>query len=476
LLFLMVFACTTTMPSLAQAASATPVDAPQAQPKPAAQVKVMSIPVREGIDDPVLYILRRGLKQAIEGKYDAVVLDMETPGGSLATTFEILKALEKFEGLTITYINREAISAGALISAGTHEIWFAPQGVIGAAAPVMSGGKDIDVTMKEKIVSYLKARVRSISEGKGYRGEVISAMIDADEELKIGDKVIKAKGKLLSLTATEAVAMYGEPPQKLLGEGVANTLDALLESKYGRGGYQLTKLEASWSENLAVMLNGITPILMGLGLLALFIEFKTPGFGFFGISGIILLAVVFLSNYVAGLSGHEPILVFVLGLLLVLLELFFFPGIVVVAMTGLILMIGSLVWSMTDLWPNQPLTITTDLVVQPIASVGLGLLVAMALGVVVVRFLPKGWLWDRMIVSSVVEGAAQSSGSAPAEETVISSLIGATGVAVSALRPSGQVEIGGHRYEARVEVGIVEPGEPIVVRARSDFGLVVEKA
>ena len=195
-------------------------DQPVSKATPA---KVVVIPIRGQIAKPELYILRRGLKEAIEDKVDTIVLDMETPGGSLEVTFDMLKALGKFPGKTVTYINREAISAGALISAGTDEIYFAPDGIIGAAAPVLATGIEIESTMRGKIVSYLKARVRSMSEGKGYRGEVISAMIDMESELKIGDEVIKQKGELLSLTAQEAVKTYGDPPQPLLGAGIAET-------------------------------------------------------------------------------------------------------------------------------------------------------------------------------------------------------------------------------------------------------------
>ena len=173
---------------------------------------VVIIPVRTQIAKPALFVLRRGLKEAIEQNVDTIVLDMDTPGGALNVTFDILLALEKFPGKTVTYVNREAISAGALISAGTDEIWFSPAGVIGAAAPVLATGGEIDETMRAKIVSYLKARVRSISEGKGYRGEVISAMIDSESEFKIGDEVIKKEGELLSLTAQEAVKLYGDIP------------------------------------------------------------------------------------------------------------------------------------------------------------------------------------------------------------------------------------------------------------------------
>ncbi|HTL66788.1 MAG TPA: NfeD family protein [Lacunisphaera sp.] len=438
---------------------------------------VYVIPVKSEINRPILYILRRGLKEA-DQKADAVVLDMDTPGGALDVTFDIMEALGKFHGETLTYVDKEAMSAGAFISATTGEIWFAPDAVIGAAAPVSAEGKDIDPTMKQKVVSYLKARVRAISEGKGYRGEVISAMIDADYELKIGDKVLKPKGELLSLTATEANRTYGDPPLPLLGAGVARDIDAMLTKKFGADHYTIRQFEVTWSEVLAQYLTKFSPVLLGLGLLALFIEFKTPGFGAFGIIGIVLLGIVFLGNYVAGFSGHEPLLVFAVGLLLLALELFFFPGVAVLALLGLILMLGSLVWAMADLWPGQPLTVawSGDAFVRPIQNLGLGLVIAVGLGLLLARFMPKGWMWDKMVVASTSGGIAQRTGASPDSAGEIGALVGQRGVAATALRPSGQVEIAGRRFEAKVEVGAVYPGEAIIVRGRTDFALIVEKA
>ena len=439
---------------------------------------VYIIPVREEINTPTLYILRRGLKEAIAQKADAVVLDMNTPGGALNVTFDIMEAIGKFKGETLTYVNKEAMSAGAFISATTGEIWFAPDAVIGAAAPVSSEGKDIDVTMKQKVVSYLKARVRAISEGKGYRGEVISAMIDADYELKIGDKVIKPKGELLSLTASEANKSYGEPALPLLGAGIASDISTLLTKKYGASNYEIKQFEVTWSENLAQYLTRLSPVLLGLGLLALFIEFKTPGFGIFGISGITLLAIVFLSNYVAGFSGHEPLLLFAIGLLLLALEIFFFPGVAVVAVIGIVLMLGSLVWAMADLWPGVPLTVawSGDAFITPLQNLALGLLLTAGLGVALARFLPQGWIWDKMIVGATIGGSAQVAGSGPSAAQEITGLIGQLGVAVTVLRPSGQIEIVGRRFEAKVEVGSIDAGEQVRVRGRTDFGLIVERA
>ena len=445
--------------------SSAPVNAPGSTPK-----RVVVIPVRDQIASPILYVLRRGLKEAIDQKADVVVLDMKTPGGALDVTFDIMEALAKFPGATITYVNPEAVSAGAFISATTDEIWFAPDGVIGAAAPVTSEGKDVDVTMKQKIVSYLKARVRSISEGKGYRGQVISAMIDADYELKIGGKILKEKGELLSLTATEASATYGVPARSLLAAGIAKDIDALLTKKYGVAGYTLTTLEITWSERLAVFLNAISPILIGLGILALYIEFKTPGFGVFGITGITLLVVVFLGNFVAGLSGHEPLLVFAIGVLLVGLEIFLFPGMVVPALTGIVLMLGSLLWSMADIWPNQPVEFSDALFVAPIQKLLVGLLVAGGLLALLARFLPHGWIYNRLAVG----GAVLGSGVAPEVTNELATMVGREGVAATALFPSGQVEIDGRRYEARLEVGFVEAGTPIRVVRCTDFSLIVE--
>jgi membrane-bound serine protease (ClpP class) len=437
--------------------------------------RVYVIPVRQQIGSAVLYVVRRGMKEAIEQKADAVVIDMDTPGGALDTTLEIMEALGRFPGTTITFVNTEAISAGAFIAAATDEIWLEPHGKIGAAAPVSASGQDIDKSMRQKIVSYLKAEVRARSEGKGYRGQVISAMIDEDYELKIGDEVLKPKGELLTLTASEAAKTFGEPPQSLLSAGTAKDLNDLIAQRFGPEKPAIVRLELTWSEDVAAWLNAISPVLLGLGLLLLFIEFKTPGFGIFGIAGISCLAIVFLGNYVAGLSGHEPILVFGLGLLLVAIELFFFPGIFVAAVAGLLLMLGSLVWSMMDHWPKEavPVEWTSDLLVAPLLNLSLGILIAVTLGLALARFLPRGWIWNRLVLATEIGGDAMSE---PASGDADDSLIGAEGVAVSALRPGGEVEVAGRRYEASVEVGDVEAGAAVVVRRRTGFGLIVERA
>ncbi len=458
--------------SAALAADSAPVAGP-----PSGKVSVVVIPVREEINSPALYILRRGLKDAITQNATVVVLDMKTPGGSAQTAFDMMEALGKFPGQTITFVNPEAMSAGAFIAAATGEIWFTPDGVIGAAAAVTENGEDIPETMRLKLNSYLRAKMRALSEGKGYRGDVISAMIDKDYELKIGDKVLKGKGELLSLTATEASKSYGDPPQPLLAAGIAKNVNDLLTKKFGAQGFEVRTLEVTWSEELAAWLTRLSPIFLGLGLLGLFLEFKMPSHGLFAAGGVALLAVVFLSSYVAGLSGHEPMLAFAFGLLLVAAEIFFVPGSVILGLSGLVFMLGSLVWAMADLWPGEPISVAWagDAFARPFANLGLGMVIAVVIAALLWRFLPSGWFVDRLIVHSASGGAAQAAGSAPGLARQFGGLVGRQGVAATALRPGGQIEIDGRRFEATVGVGVIDAGTPIVVRGHTDFGLVVEK-
>jgi len=116
-----------------------------------------------------------------------------------------------------------------------------------------------------------------------------------------------------------------------------------------------------------------------------------------------------------------------------------------------------------------------DLLLGPLTNLGLGVLLALGLGVALARFLPRGWFWDRMILGSAIAATAQGAQLETAAEAR-EPLLGQRGVTVTALRPAGQVEIEGRRYEARVEVGALDAGVPVVVTRRMDFGLVVERA
>lgn len=435
------------------------------------QTSVYIIPIEGEISTAQLYILRRGLKEAVQNEIDVVILKMNTPGGEMETTLKIMEALENFKGTTITYVDTEAISAGAYIAASTNEIYFNPKGILGAAAVIQSGGTEVGATLKQKIDSYLRAKIRTYHTTEyRYRADVIRAMMDVDYVFKIDDKVIKDKGELLTLTAHEAMAKYGEPPQPLLAAGIVDNIDNLLKEKYGDAGYQIKKFDLTWSEYLARWMNKITPLLLGLGMLCIFIEFKTPGFGIFGILGIALLLVVFASSYAAGLAGHEEIIVFFLGLLLVGVEIFILPGIFIAGILGILMILGSIIWALADIWPGSDFQITPELFVQPLIDLALGLIIAFVGIAIVGKFFLHSWISNILVLHSSV---GQNANIEEKEDKGVK--IGDQGIAVTDLHPWGEIEISGKRYGARVGVEAVNKHSLVEVVGKEDFGLIVKK-
>lgn len=464
-----------------------PVITPEERAKPLlsedGKVHVYRVPITEGISKPNLFILRRSIKQAIEQDVNVIVLDMDTPGGRLDVTLEMMELLERFDGETITYVNKDAISAGAYISMATDSIYFASDGVMGAAAVVAGSGQEIDESMKAKINSYLLARMRSYTEEFPYRAEVIRAMADLDYELEIGGKVLKAEGELLSLTATEAVELFGDPPRPLLADGIAADIDDLLVQRYGPDVTVLETFEISWSEEAAKYLDSIAPILLGLGLLLLFVEFKTPGFGIFGIAGLTLVAIVFASNYLAGLAGFEAILFFILGLVFIVVDIFLLPGTFVFLVIGLVFIVGSLLWSLSDIWPvpngdgpgGFSFTVEMDSVWMALYEI-VGAFAIALLGLWLIwRFLPNTPVYGRLVHSTsgampdpVISGGGEFRGTDSLPD------VGSTGTVVSPMHPLGEVSIDGKRYQATVAIGSLDRGTPIVVTGYKNFNLLVE--
>lgn len=433
---------------------------------------VYVIPITETIAKPNLFILRRGLKEAIEKDIDMVLLEMDTPGGRVDVTIEMMEMLARFDGVTATYVNDEAISAGSFITAATEEIYFAPTGKIGASAVIMGGGQEVPETAKLKIESYLRANIRALTEGYRYRSEVIRAMLDAEYELIVDGEVIKPAGELLTLTASEAVKEYGEPPKPLLGKGIYDSIDDLLDARFGPGNYVIKDFEVTYSERIAKWMDSFAPALLGIGLLMLFFEFKTPGFGVFGIGGIVMIGVFFISQHIAGLAGNEAILIFALGIILVFVELFFFPGIFIFALSGLALIIGSLLWAMVDVWPEEPLQLSPELFAEPLVNVVFGMSIALGGALLFGRFFKGSW-FERLLVLEDAAGGRGEEIRAEREPSLPQA--GSEGTALSDLFPSGRVEIDGQRYEARSALGPIEHGSRIRVTARGDFSLVVEE-
>ena len=431
------------------------------------------VPIRDVIDEHVLYTVRRGGKEAMAADTDVLVIDMNTPGGRVDITLKIFEVLEKFEGPIVTFINRDAVSAGAFICMASHRIYMHPQGVIGAAAPVMGGGQDLQETMDEKVKSYLTARVRALAEANGHNPAVIEAMIRKELELTMDGKVLCPEGQLLSLTSKEATREFGDPPQYLLSAGTVKDLDELME-KLGIVDVTPVVVEVTGAEQLAGWINSIAPILMMIGLAGLYIEYKTPGFGVFGVIGILAFMLYFFGGYVAGMSGIEWIAVFFFGVALIAVEVFVMPGTVFIGLGGIILVILSIVMSGVDLYPNVPVVGNFDSISQSLnqsmqnfalGTVG-GILACWGLS----RILPHTTYYSA-VVSQGVSGVESVAAIADEKQ----SRVGEIGEAISQLRPSGKAQFGDEILDVISTGEIIESGERIKIVKHSGSDPVVEK-
>ncbi len=448
---------------------------------------VVIVPVRDDIAPPLVYLVRRGVKQAIEEKADLLVLDMKTNGGRIDTTEDIISIIGQFKGPTVTYVNDRAFSAGAFIAVATKQIYMAPQSVIGAAAPVMMGpGGSVEAipeSVEAKTKSAVRALVRGVAEKNGHNTEVVEAMIDRNKELTIDGIVINKKGDILTLTDSEASRSYGNPPKPLLSSGTVESLDALL-AQLGYANARRLDIQPTGSEKLGTWINAISPLLLIIGAIGLYIEFKTPGFGLPGIVGIAAFTVYFIGGYIAGFSGFQWLIVFVLGVILLALEFFLFPGTIALGVSGAFLMLLAVIMALVDLYPAVPALPDRPAPAWPsfagptrdsLEHVVTVLLIAVggtALGIwLASRILPKTTLYHSL-VSQGASGAATSA----AFVTQANAMLGQTGVTISPLRPGGKAQFGSAILDVISQGDMLEKGAAVRVIGFTGGIAVVEAA
>ncbi len=417
--------------------------------------------IREDISRNTLYLVRRGLREAEEKKAAAVVLDMRTNGGELDVTEAIIELLKRAPMKTYTYVDDKAYSAGAYIAAATDKIFMTPGSVIGAAMPVMigsSGVQELPKSFQEKLVSANRALIRGAAQVKGHHPEVFEAMVDADLGLTIDGKEITPKGKLLTLTNEEAAREYGHPPTPLLSAGTVKSVDELLQ-KVGLSGAVTFDVSPSGFEQLARWITTISPLLILVGFLALYIELSHPGVALPAIVAVICFTIYFLGYIVAGLAGWEEVGLFVFGLLLLAVEFFLFPGHFLSAALGTIAVLAALVLAMAGHLPGAPVLPSWDQLQVPLMKVFGSMIGAFLAAMLLGRYLPKSTLFRKMelvAATSTSEGYSASLGEAKA-------LLGVSGVAETNLRPSGKGRFGDKLVDVVTEGDLIERGKPITI-------------
>ena len=434
---------------------------------------VYILPIRDDIMPPLTYVVRRVVKDAMAAGAPLLVLDIHTNGGRVDVTEEIIGILGRFPGRVVAYVNTRAFSAGAFISVAAAEIHMAPQSVIGAAAPVAvgpgGGMEKLPETYEAKMTSAIRAMVRTQAEKNGHDVRVIEAMIDRGIALEIDGEVLNREGSLLTLTDQQAAKTYGDPPRPLLSAGTRDSIESLL-AHLGHADSPVVRIEPTGTEKLGTWINKLAPVLLILGILGLYIEFKTPGFGLPGILGITAFAIYFLGGYVAGLSAAGWLLVFIVGVALILLELLVFPGTFIAGITGATLALVALVMAMVDAFPGGPVVPTLPELQLPIRNLGLGLAGSAVLIVVLARLLPHTPLYRGLLTDS-----ASGVASVAAIEERQTSELGREGTTLTPLTPGGRARFGDALVDVVTHGERVERGRPVRIVGHSSGTPVVEE-
>jgi membrane-bound serine protease (ClpP class) len=430
--------------------------AQQQRADPPSEPRVVHVAQIEGIIDLGLApFVRRVLDEATAAGAAAVVLEINTFGGRVDAAVQIRDALLDSRVRTIAFINKRAISAGALISLAAENIVMAGGSTIGAATPVQMGQPGAGAQpVEEKTVSYVRKEFRATAESRKRPPLLAEAMVDADVVIR----GVTEKGKLLTLTTDEAL-------KNKLVDFRADTLEDALKV-LGLEGAEIRRSTPNWAENVVRTLTHpiVSSLLISIAMIGILIELRTPGFGVPGALGLTSLAAFLWGHWLVQLVGWEELLLALAGMVLLALEFFVIPGFGIAGALGILAILAGLVFSMVG--PGN----TPQFMMMAAARVVFALLFALIASLLLLRVLPRLPVGKRLILQTELD-AAHGYVSAPESDL---RLLGREGHAWSPLHPSGIAEIDGRRVDVVSEGELIDAGRPIKV-IRVDGNRIVVK-
>jgi len=434
---------------------------------------VVVVPLHGEVSPSLLALLRRAVKTAESNEASGIVFDMNTYGGRLDTAAEIVNALNQIKIPTYTFINTNAGSAGALIAVATQHVYMAPVSAIGAAAPILPTGEDLPSTAREKTISYWSALVRGSAIKNGHNPDVAEAFMNKDKEVKIGDRVVHPKGAVLTLNAQEATEKINGKP--LLAEGIVDSVGDLTK----RAGLKdnIVRIEPTGFEQLAFWITALAPLLLLGGILGAYLEFKIPGATWPGVISAICFALFFLGHYLAGLAGWEVVALFIVGMVLVLIEILFFAhSTIVFGVLGAFLIIASLLWTMIDRYPQQPFFPTGRQLAIPLLNMFVALVGSVIAIALLARYLPRTSFYRRFALMDSNPPGPSLAGAPRQFATALALVPGMQGTAITVLRPSGKARFSDHVVDVVTEGEFITPRTPVTVIQTDGMRVVVKSA
>jgi membrane-bound serine protease (ClpP class) len=403
--------------------------------QPSARV-VYVAPIEGMIDLGLAPYVKRVIQQAERDGAAAVVLEINTFGGRVDAAVQIRDTLLNAKVPTVAFINKRAISAGALISLAAEKIAIGTGGTIGAATPVQAGQPGAGAQpVEEKTVSYVRKEFRATAESRKRPPLVAEAMVDADVVIS----GVTTKGKLLTLTTDEAIKLK-------VADFRADSLEEVLKS-LGLEGAEIRQDGPNWAENVVRFLTHpvVSSLLITIAMVGILIELRTPGFGVPGFAGVLSLGLFLWGHWIVQLAGWEELLVVAIGVALLAIELIFIPGFGIAGIAGILAILAGLIMSMLG-EGNAP-----QMILMTTGRVALALVISIVLLFVFMRSLPKFSFGRRLVLETEL---STREGFASAPETD-SHWLGKIGKAATPLHPAGIAEI------AEERVDVVSDGEPI---------------
>lgn len=423
----------------------------------AAQPLVIVMEIKADIDPRTNRYVELALQHAKEIEADYVILELDTYGGALTDADDIRTAILNFPKPVWVFINKDAASAGALISIACDSIYMAPGASIGAATVVTADGQ----AAPDKYQSYMRSIMRSTAEAQGRDPYIAEAMVDDQLEIE----GITPIGQVITFSTTEAIK-HG------FCEAQVNNIEELLK-RNGLIDYTISHFELSGAEKtIALFLNPfVSGILILIIIGGIYFELQTPGVGFPLLAAFIALLLYFTPYYLNGLAENWEIIIFFLGVGLLMVEIFVIPGFGVAGISGITLMVGGLILAMLDNDMFDFSFVADERIFNAVAAVGLGMV-----GGVVLIFYGGFRFTNSKAFKRVALQDTFGRNEGYTSNFQQKSLLGKTGLAYTVLRPSGKVIIDHEIYDAYTRGNYIEAGTAIIVIEESGTSLKVKEA
>ena len=392
---------------------------------------VYKVPIYKEVEKGLYAFLKRAIHEAEEAEADAIIFELDTPGGFVDSAEDIVNLLDSTKIRKIAYIHSEALSAGAYLALHTDEIYMAPNGTIGAAAVIDSAGNAAD----EKATSAWKAKMINAANRTGKDPKYAQAMADDTVHLP---EYRAPEGKLLTLTSKEAREVE-------YSEGTVGSFEELLDMT-NLTDANVVKVDETFTETLARFITHpiVVPILLSIASLGLIVELYSPGFGVAGTMGLISLVLFFFGHLVAGLAGYETIIIFVIGVILILAE-FFLPG----GISG-VLGAAAIIFSIILAGGN---------IVQMSIAVLIALTVAIVGMVMMMKFFGK----KLKVLNKVILSDATTTELGYVSNENRLDLVGKVAVTMTALRPAGTIRIQDERIDAVSDGSYIDKDKRVTI-------------